>query len=138
MNRNLGEQYELDVDISEELEQLSITGDRELIKRMLENLLNNAIVHNPQGCCIFVALRKKKIGVFFWCELVISDNGCGVSRKQLKKLRAPLRLEKLSEHGLGIRLVRRIAAMHHWSVKFSNYKSGGFCCRIQIFFGNNK
>lgn len=138
MNRNLGEQYELDVNISEELEQFSIAGDRELIRRMLENLLNNAIVHNPQGCCISVALQKKKTGVFSWCELAISDNGCGVSREQLKKMRAPLRLEKLSEHGLGIRLVRRIAAMHHWSVKFSNHKDGGFCCRIQIFFGNNK
>lgn len=133
MNRDLGEQYDLDVDIPEALEQLSITGDKELIRRMLENLVNNAIVHNPHGCCISVALRKKKMGILFWYELEISDNGSGASRQQLKKLHAPLRLEKLSEHGLGIRLVRRIVAMHHWRVRFRNNKNGGFCCKIQMF-----
>ena len=132
MNRDIGEQYELDVDIPEELEQISVTGDRELVRRMLENLVNNAIVHNPKGCCISVALRKKKMGVLSWYELEISDNGCGVSKQQLKRLRAPLKFEKLSEHGLGIRLVRRIVAMHHWRVRFENQRNGGFCCRIQM------
>lgn len=133
MNCDLGEQYDLDVNIPEELEQLSITGDKELIRRMLENLVNNAIVHNPQGCCISVTLRKKKMRILFWYELEISDNGSGASRQQLKKLRAPLRFEKLSEHGLGIRLVRRIVAMHHWRVRFGNQRNGGFCCKIQMF-----
>ena len=71
--------------------------------------------------------------ILFWYELEISDNGSGASRQQLKKLRAPLRFEKLSEHGLGIRLVRRIVAMHHWRVRFGNQRNGGFCCKIQMF-----
>lgn len=132
MNCSMGEQYELKIDIPQELEQLYITGDKELIKRMLENLVNNSIAHNPQGCCISISLKMCQAGPIIWYVLVVSDNGCGADRAQLRKLRAPLRFEKLSEHGIGTRLVRRIAAKHHWKVRFQNNKNGGFCCKIKM------
>lgn len=33
------------------------------------------------------------------CSMAVSDNGQGASKEQLRKLQAPLKLEKLSEHG---------------------------------------
>lgn len=130
MNREPGAQYELEVRISEELEQLYLVCDRELVKRMLENLVNNAIAHNPQGCHILVLLEQHNIWILNRYALTVSDDGRGVEKRQLKLFHSPLKMEKLSEHGLGIRLVRQISALHHWKVRFGNGSEGGFYCKI--------
>lgn len=128
MNRNPADCYDIRVIISENSEQLIVKGDRELIRRALENLINNAVGHNPQGCSIEVRLTRFDFHVYVRFVLEVSDNGCGVSREQLKRFRSRIRRGRLPEHGLGIRLVRQIAAFHHWSVRFSNRKGGGFRC----------
>ena len=132
LNRNMDEKYDIHVNISEELEQLSVKGDKELIKRMLENLINNSVIHNPQGCEIAVSLTVHRSSLFKKYMLELSDNGCGVSRKQLHRLNALRKAKKLPEHGLGIRLVRAIAESHHWSVHFYSNESGGFGCKIYM------
>ncbi len=132
VNRNIDEKYDICVSISEELEQLSVKGDKELIKRMIENLVNNSIIHNPQGCKIAVFLTKIRHCVSNKYILEFSDNGCGASGEQLRRFNAKIKSNKLPEHGLGIRLVRQIAAFHHWRVRFDKGESGGFCCRIII------
>lgn len=132
LNRTMDEKYDICVSISEELEQLSVKGDKELVKRLLENLINNSVIHNPQGCEIAVSLTKARHSVFKKYTLELSDNGCGVSQKQLKRFNARIKSNKLPEHGLGIRLVRQIAAFHHWRVRFDKGESGGFCCRINL------
>lgn len=124
INRELGEQYEFDIVIDEEAEEQVVTGDRELIKRMLENLIGNAIGHNPKGCRIMVRLQRDK-------RLIIADNGCGVTREQLKSMRKPLFLETLGEHGLGIRLVKRIVKVHHWRIRFRQNGGSGLWCEIK-------
>ena len=63
LNRNIGEQYELNVDISQKLEQFYVTGNRELLRRMLDNLINNAIVHNPERLQDYDILAGKEGGM---------------------------------------------------------------------------
>lgn len=125
INRDSKEQYEFDVIIDEEAEEYVVTGDRELIKRMLENLIGNAINHNPNGCCITVRLQKDK-------RLIITDNGCGVTKEQLKSMQKPLFMETLGEHGIGIRLVKRIVKLHHWKIDFSQNDGCGLRCEIKL------
>lgn len=132
INRNPDDKYDISVMIMEELEQLHVKGDRELFKRLIENLINNAINHNPQGCGIRIKLTRADWGIPKKILLEVSDNGRGVSKEQLKNFRVFTRLDKLPEHGLGIRLVRQIVSFHHWQVRFSNNKNGGFCCKIYI------
>ena len=132
MNRNMDDKYDIGVSISEELEQLYIKGDKELIKRLLENLINNAVIHNPQGCEISVSLTMQRFPIFRKYALELSDNGCGVSQKQLRSFHSLRKTNKLPEHGLGIRLVRQIADFHHWRVRFCNNESGGFSCKIYM------
>lgn len=130
LNRNMDEKYDIRVSISEELESLSVKGDKELIKRLLENLINNSVIHNPQGCVIAVSLKKKQHPALTKYTLELSDNGCGASKEQLRRFNARMKSNKLPEHGLGIRLVRQIAAFHHWRVQFKKSEEGGFCCQI--------
>lgn len=132
VNRNLDEKYDISVTISDSLEQFYVKGDEELMKRLVENLINNAISHNLSGCEIRVSLMQQKYCFFKSTVLEISDNGCGVSGEQLKKFRASIKSDKLPEHGLGIRLVRQIASFHHWKVRFLNSAEGGFACRVYL------
>lgn len=132
LNRNIDEKYDIRVSISEELESLSVKGDKELIKRMLENLINNSVIHNPQGCVIAVSLKRKQHSVLMKYTLELSDNGCGASKEQLRRFNARIKSNKLPEHGLGIRLVCQIAAFHHWRVQLKKSEEGGFCCQISL------
>lgn len=132
LNRNLNETYHISVHIPEELEQLSVKGSQELIIRMLENLINNSIIHNPQGCEITVSLSKRQRFMLAGDTLELSDNGCGVSPEQLRQFNTRMKTGKLPEHGLGIRLVRQIAAFHHWRIRFQENGEHGFCCLIYL------
>ena len=115
----------VDHSCDEETEKQVVKGDRELIKRMLENLIGNAICHNPKGCYIVVRLQKDK-------RLIIADNGCGVTKEQLRSMRKPLFMETLGEHGLGIRLVKRIVKLHHWRICFRENDGSGLWCEIEM------
>lgn len=125
INREPGEQYEFDIVIDEEAEDCMVRGDREVIKRMLENLIGNSIHHNPKGCRIKICFQKDK-------KLIISDNGCGVTKQQLRSFRKPLFMEQLGEHGLGIRIVKRIVKLHHWRIWFRQNDDRGLYCEITM------
>ena len=125
INREPGEQYEFDIVIDQEAEECMVRGDRELIKRMLENLIGNAICHNPKGCRIMIRLQRDK-------RLIIADDGCGVTKEQLKSMKKQLFMETLGEHGLGIRLVKRIVKVHHWKIRFRQNGSSGLWCEIEM------
>ncbi len=132
LNRDFDEKYDIDVCIEESLESLYVSGDKELIKRLIENLMNNAISHNPQGCTIKISLTQKRRCLLHKTVLEVSDNGCGVSRRQLRAFRLARHSDRLPEHGLGVRLVWQIASFHHWQVSFCNNPESGFSCKLYI------
>lgn len=128
LNQRPDQKYDISVRITEESEQTYVKGDKELIQRVLANLVGNAMQHNPQGCAIHISLTLCARGRRF--ALSVSDNGCGVSAAQLRSFGRPIKANRLPEHGLGIRLVRQIASFHHWRVRFANKPEGGFCCAM--------
>lgn len=129
INREVGESYVFAVEIEQETERLVINGDRELVRRLLENLINNSVEHNPEGCRIAVKLERRA-ALLRRKMLTVEDDGCGVSREQLKALHRPVRRDSLPEHGLGLRIVRRVAALYRWRVKFEAVETGGLRCCI--------
>lgn len=131
LNRDPDEKYGFLLDIPDELQNITTTANEELFRRMLENLINNAIQHNPDGCEITIGLvaAKKRAN---WCILRISDNGQGCSAEALKALnRSSMKKDnKLREHGIGLRLVKQIAKFHSWKVSFSDNEPHGFIVSI--------
>lgn len=132
LNGDFDDKYDMEVCIEETLESFYTKGDAELIKRLVENLVNNAVVHNPKGCTIKISLTQQRLWILNKTVLEVSDNGCGVSREQLRAFRTAVHSDKLPEHGLGVRLVRQIAAFHHWRVFFYNNQEHGFSCKIYL------
>ena len=115
-----------------------IQGDKDLLRRAVNNLLNNAQSHNPEGCHIAVEVRR---AVDEAC-ICVEDDGVGISEEQLEKLRnTPHYMMSDSgteepRHGLGLLIVQQIVKAHGGTVSFQHGKNGGFLVQM-IFAGSS-
>ena len=57
-------------------------GDAALLRRMLDNLIRNSIVHNPQGCHISVTVGAEDGR----CACTVTDDGVGMDHERLESL----------------------------------------------------
>ncbi len=97
---------------------LLIVGDIDLMQRMVENLLDNAIRHTPEGGVITV-----KLGVDGqWLQLDISDTGQGIGPTELGRIFDRYERGEAGEHrapggtGLGLAIVKRIVELHEGTI----------------------
>lgn len=119
----------IEADIAPKAATAFVEGDPALLKRMLRNLLNNCIRHNPAGCHIRIKLDKRGLRKVIW----VMDDGVGFSQAQLSKLsKSPSGELPPGEHGLGLRLVRGICEAHRGRIAFYNLPEGGGACRISL------
>ena len=101
-----------------------LQGDKELLLRAVYNVLNNSQLHNPQ-----VQAEAQT------AYIRIEDDGVGISDEQLKKLMdTPHYMmgsgSGLQRHGLGLLIVRQIAAAHGGQARIGHGRSGGFLVEI--------
>jgi signal transduction histidine kinase len=128
LNADLDEKYPVEVEIDPAAVALQLRGDRALLVRLLNNLIGNSVHHNPQGCSIRIELcAKRKL-----LRLTVQDDGTGFSDEQLALLNRNTLPEASLGHGLGLRIVKRIVAVHGGRVRFRNDPSGGCSCTVWL------
>jgi len=116
------------IDIRLDIQDASVKrqGQPLLLSLMVRNVLENAVRYSPRGSVVNVVLQSR--------EITITDNGPGVSPAFLTSLGErffrPPGQEKTGS-GLGLSIVRRIAALHGMQALFLNSDSGGFQVRIR-------
>jgi two-component system sensor histidine kinase QseC len=94
---------------------LPLLGDEALLTTLLRNLIDNALRYSPFGSHVHVFFEPDRI--------VVEDQGSGVSPEQMTRLGDRFhRVAGQSESGsgLGLSIVRRIAALHGLEVRFGN------------------
>ncbi len=102
--------------------------DARLISRAINNLVQNSINHNPQGCTISLFLACSDTAIF----LTVADNGVGLSAEKLRELEEkPHYMESTDErldlrHGLGLLLVRQIVEAHSGAMKMESAPQSGY------------
>lgn len=119
LNDGLPEQYEITFEKEHLNRNVCVDGDAALLRRALDNLIRNSIVHNFSGCRIDVSIKEKN-GI---CICTVSDDGTGIQAELLKALNQGKELSDSSvrdgtEHGLGLKLVRQIVKAHGGTVLF--------------------
>jgi signal transduction histidine kinase len=124
-------QYSICFKVHTELEDTIITADASLFRRMLDNLITNALRHNEGTSDLTVEISLERISRHK-IKLCVADNGKGVSRELLRKLNGKLKNEYLPEHGLGIRVVKQIAKRYRYKVSFQSDQGEGLRCDIII------
>jgi PAS domain S-box-containing protein len=102
-------------------EKLSVWCDRELILRVLKNLILNAIKFSESDCKIDVSARKTKNN---FVEIAIKDNGIGIKKKDLNRIfEQYVKINPSSPgSGLGLAVAKSIVEAHCGQI---NAKSDG-------------
>jgi heavy metal sensor kinase len=99
---------------SESPEPVSLVGDREHLRRLLLNVVDNAIKYTPAGGSVTLSLQSDND----WVSLRISDTGIGLSRDEQERIFS--RFHRATEArsrdekgvGLGLSIARSIADAH--------------------------
>lgn len=93
-------------------ETLAIRGDRQLLVQLLSNLIENAIVHTPQGTHIRLSLARDQTRAV----VRVSDDGPGVPQEEHEYLFRRLYRREASRsqpgYGLGLALAAAVAELH--------------------------
>ncbi|QDV24646.1 sensor histidine kinase [Aureliella helgolandensis] len=93
----------------------AIWADRDQLRQVLFNLLQNAIAFAPQGSTITISLNHSKRGSF---RLEVADQGPGATEEIVDSLFEPYVTRRPGGTGLGLSIVRRIAIAHGWDVDY--------------------
>lgn len=132
MNLDIYDKYPVEWTVDETLTVCMADVDRELLRRALSNLIQNCINHNEQGCSIYVSITAQND----MCTIEVADNGTGVSATQIAQLNHAPHYMVCDEnttgqrHGLGLLLVRQIAAVHGGRAEIGESLYGGFSVKM--------
>ena len=114
----------LDLDLSK---PVNIEADRQLIKQVLVNLLNNAIKFSPQSSAIVLEYSdEEKFHIF-----TIKDQGIGIPQNQIPTLFDPFtqirehQSESIKGTGLGLAIVKKIIELHHGKIWVESVQGEG-------------
>jgi nitrogen fixation/metabolism regulation signal transduction histidine kinase len=107
---------------------LPVRGDRLLLSRALHNLLVNAIEASPAGGRVEVETGRD--GANAWVE--VRDRGTGLDPALAARVFEPYVSNKNRGSGLGLSLVRDIAAQHRGTVTLVNRDGGGAQARLTL------
>jgi two-component system heavy metal sensor histidine kinase CusS len=110
-----------------------LRADAILFRRVVSNLLSNALNHTPQGGHVVLGVEQTQSGL----ELRVVDDGCGVPREHLPRLfQRFYRVESASSRaqgtGLGLALVKSIIELHHGSVTLESDVGRGMTVRVRF------
>ena len=109
----LAERCEITLEQEEPAEQTVLSVDEALLARLLENLLNNSVRHNPKP--VNITVHTRRAGERF-C-LTVADDGIGYPAAVLVALNAAEPAEN-APHILGLYVVQQIAAAHGGTAVF--------------------
>lgn len=84
-----------------------IIGDRNLLKEVFYNLINNSIEHGAKEIKIYVSNGK----------LIYKDNGRGISKEEAEHIFEPFFSKNPKGFGIGMSIVKKIIEEHGWEVK---------------------
>ncbi len=105
---------------------LPFRGDRELLRRAVENVLRNAIRHTPEGAAVDVDMESTGQSA----RICVRDSGPGVPEELLPRIFQPFfRVDDSRDSatggvGLGLAIASRAIAVHHGRVWAENGSPG--------------
>jgi len=130
----LATQKGLRLNISGELRALTVNGDDEMLKRMLLNLLDNAVKYTPSGGEVSIALGSQNGEG----RIVVTDNGIGIPAEDQPRIFDRFyRVDKtrsraLGGAGLGLSIARWIAEGHGGSLSVESAPGKGSAFTVEL------
>ena len=111
---------------------MPVWGDRSLLWIAFFNLVDNALKFTPPGAVIEINTYEDKS----WVVLEVADNGAGISEKDLPNIFEELyrgeNAHGVKGSGLGLALVRTVAAMHGGSIDVESQSGQGSTFTLKL------
>lgn len=108
-----------------------IDGDRKRLAQVLLQILDNAIdASEPEGSIIVTARPDGKSAG--WVEILISDNGCGMSEEVLHRATEPFFTTKARGSGLGLSIAERVVSHHGGTLDIRSSPEDGTTVLIRL------
>lgn len=105
-----------------------VSGDPTLLRRVMENLVLNAIDAMPNGGKLTLRTRMEgKVAVF-----EIGDTGKGLTREECDRLFTPYYTTKQHGTGLGLAIVQSVVSDHHGRVTVSSKQGQGTTFKVEL------
>ncbi|MCX5751691.1 MAG: PAS domain-containing sensor histidine kinase [Candidatus Saganbacteria bacterium] len=118
-------------------ESLSINADKDLITRVLENLLTNAFKHTPTGGKVTLTICNQNNGVLF----SVQDSGEGIPSEYLARIFEPFfkvehqKLKTAIDTGLGLSFCKMAVEAHGSQIHVQSEPQKGSC--FYFYLDNN-
>ena len=112
-------------------DELTVFADSNLLKRVIQNLIANAIKHTPRG---EVLIGAKEIGDGGAIECWVSDNGAGIPADRLEVVFEKFEsdLERDDGTGLGLAIVKTFVEAHGGTVTVDSKEGVGSTFRFTL------
>jgi len=111
---------------------------RVALKRVLDNLIENAFRYGSDRIEISSAYLKKEQQVYF----AVRDFGPGIPDEHMERLFEPFTQGDKARgslgSGLGLAIIKRIVEMHSGQVKLSNHPDGGLVAAVRIAYQSTR
>lgn len=113
---------------------IALSGDEDLLKRMILNLLDNAVKYTPAGGEISLTLGRQNGNA----QIVVRDTGIGISdQDQLRVFDRFYRVDKarsraLGGAGLGLSIVRWIVDAHEGKIQIQSSDGVGSVFTVEL------
>ena len=117
---------------------VKFTGNRELLRQALENIIRNAVRYTADGTAVEVSLVTVKLSNGKWAALEVRDHGNGVPESELTNIFRPFyrvsvgRERESGGTGVGLAITERAVRIHGGNIEAENSKEGGLIVRIEL------
>jgi signal transduction histidine kinase len=116
------------------LDNMQVTGDRELMEYACYNLLTNAVKYSPQRTEVTVSAWKESGHV----RIAVKDQGIGMDHKEVKRIFQKFYRTKKAEEsgeagtGIGLSIVQQIVEQHGGKIDVVSHPGAGSCFTLLL------
>lgn len=134
IDRYRNEAVQRGIEIETRLDPALLTGDPILLERLVENLIQNAVLHNNRGGG-WISVRTHQVNDV--AHLHVANSGLMVSTDGIANLfepfrRATDRVDSTAGSGLGLSIVRTVAEAHGGRVAAEASPGGGLSVEVVL------
>ncbi|WP_339724953.1 PAS domain-containing hybrid sensor histidine kinase/response regulator [uncultured Paraglaciecola sp.] len=108
-----------------------VSSDKKLLRRVLQNLISNAVRYTESGKILVVAKRQKQ-----YIKIRVYDTGKGIAQDQQKEIFKEFnQLDKQNNNqglGLGLTIVERISALLQHTINLTSSLNHGSCFEVTV------
>ena len=123
--------FQIEADIPET--PLYCMADPQLFCRLLDNLVQNSLFHNPDGCRIFVSVQQEDSVLI----LLLGDDGKGIPESIRQTLFDPFVIGDTARSGdrgsgLGLAIAKKLTELHKGTISLTACDSWSTCFQIRL------